>query len=909
MPNALALRQPLTHFPRPEHLAADAIRDWAHTQGVALDPDQVDVVTLHYQFHQGQWVAQVTQRQSLTQALLSNWQGESANNLLGALFQAPWAGHPPPGEVTVVDELPYRKGSADLQNGAEYAIYNGLYHRHTPPRYSPHTQVPLAAEGFVAFVEQLDFIKPYLAALGHYWARSFNAYTLAAKVAFVAACNKQVSEGSLSRAGQQLAWAAAGLTDALAGMLRVAPLNIYGYVAADLLCLEHATRGTTLLYIPGNASPLLEFAHFSELRQWVAQQCRSPAKRDALRAHFPQRDGPDGLGYSGLATALQGLGLFPQPHRFGVNHEGFATSGHWDPQVYVQYKPEHYSPLLAGDVFKALAERQRHRSFADASFCVTSDTQVAIERWRHYLSAAMNLLAPVALALPELAPLFAASGLAQFGLGLDAALHGKNLADRTQGAAIAAFGLLNATPLLQRPGFEAGELFNGKRDSFVLPTQVNGRPGYPLGPVRPPRWPAEVLAEYFPTNTALAPAPGADAAVAGRVVRIARYIGGQDLLQAVVDGHNVNVLYDVHANAFAVHATPTPATPPLYAPGTGIELVPIGNPAPAASDAQRSASLRALGIDLDWPVDLAALLPKAPEAIPKLFSSLWVGDQPLSEALISNLSSNARLLKVAGYRYRLLLSRAHPAVHGQNLARLQAQAPALDVLTLEDQPLFSAFAGSPYYPHYQAALAGEGRNYASAADILRYRVLHADGGVYMDVDDRLLHPGQYVVEAGQGYAEPAEAVAVVPLRASGHDLLLYPPASHEQLGLHVQYNTSLIGSQPGNPTLNAVSEEISRRLDQVPDFYASKPRLATDPTRFYRYAAELSRLTGPAVFNDVLQAHCPELYVLRQLANLAACPHRQGVTTLDDALYRTITRARLPFSRFATLGHAGSWQG
>lgn len=45
------VRNALVDFPRPDRAAADAVRKWAYGQGVDLDPDQVEAVTLHYQFH------------------------------------------------------------------------------------------------------------------------------------------------------------------------------------------------------------------------------------------------------------------------------------------------------------------------------------------------------------------------------------------------------------------------------------------------------------------------------------------------------------------------------------------------------------------------------------------------------------------------------------------------------------------------------------------------------------------------------------------------------------------------------------------------------------------------------------------------------------------------------------------
>jgi hypothetical protein len=47
-PHAVAfVRAILPDLPRPDKCAAVAVAAWARRQGVTLDPDQVDAVTLH----------------------------------------------------------------------------------------------------------------------------------------------------------------------------------------------------------------------------------------------------------------------------------------------------------------------------------------------------------------------------------------------------------------------------------------------------------------------------------------------------------------------------------------------------------------------------------------------------------------------------------------------------------------------------------------------------------------------------------------------------------------------------------------------------------------------------------------------------------------------------------------------
>lgn len=92
----------------------------------------------------------------------------------------------------------------------------------------------------------------------------------------------------------------------------------------------------------------------------------------------------------------------------------------------------------------------------------------------------------------------------------------------------------------------------------------------------------------------------------------------------------------------------------------------------------------------------------------------------------------------------------------------------MSVLPLEDQPFYQAFASSPYFAQYQAALGITNpgiTNFSSASDILRYRMLKQIGGFYLDADDRLLN-------AASGPGNPP--LASQTLRTTADGLLLYP---------------------------------------------------------------------------------------------------------------------------------------
>lgn len=77
----------------------------------------------------------------------------------------------------------------------------------------------------------------------------------------------------------------------------------------------------------------------------------------------------------------------------------------------------------------------------------------------------------------------------------------------------------------------------------------------------------------------------------------------------------------------------------------------------------------------------------------------------------------------------------------------------------EEQPFFHTFSQGNYYAQYQAAIggnAGVARHYASACDVLRFWLLYREGGLYMDVDDYLLAPGEPRTLNGK----PGESIAL-----------------------------------------------------------------------------------------------------------------------------------------------------
>lgn len=886
------VRTHLQDIPRPDRHATQAIHSWAKSQGSDLDPEQTDVVTLHYRGNQ----AVVVQRQSLTEAVLSNWQGETDKNLVGQLFPGHWSGTLPAGPLQIVDRLPTRGA---LENGADYSVFNGLFRRTGEGQYDATTHLPVDVEAMQRFIWDLDFHARFTAMLDDYWQRALHGHQLSMRISFIAACNKQVHEGSLSDSARQLAWQAAGLMPRVKG-LRIRPLNIYGYAATDLLCINDEARPQVLLYMPGNASPLHEFADMAALQDWFAEQCRSADKRERLHQHFNLADTPDGLDFSGLATALEGLGAYPGIHLRSPNRPGFTTDGRWAPRDYINYRPDKYSPPLKGELFEALSRRQRKRSYADADFIITSDQGVTKARWRGYVVSTINLLAPLAVVLPELAPLLAIGGIAQFAAGIDQAINAKTLDAKTEGATNIAFGLMNAAPLALRPLTGPRMRYPVKGRRFVFPNRMNGQLGYPLSPITPPAVPERPLTGLL--GSTVPPLPEGDTAIAQWLVRVPVSEDSEEQLQSVLNDYNTLVLYDSEHDAFILGPEANDASPTYYQVSAEHRgLVEVNPNVRAVTDAMRMSSLRAMGVDVQLPLQVPPFEAQLRAPIPRKISSIWVGDRVIAMRLLNTIAANDRRLATSAYSYRLFLSNANAQAFHENLRLLAAHAPHLDVLTLEEQPFFMRLRESKYFEQYRDAVGGAGANFSSASDLLRYPLLAEEGGLYLDVDDTLL-------------ADPAHpdnlyraAIDSVTLATTPDGLLLGGPMNNESLGMYCQYNTNMIGSHAGNPTLQAISDTMHERYLANRDFYGSRP--VVDNPEFDAYALRLSHMTGPGLLNDVIDQRLPRLQALRQIINLHALPQSNATYLIDpvESALREAAMGDTPLNHVAQVGNFHSW--
>lgn len=437
--------------------------------GLGVDPRTASLATLDYHFkghpaRDGVEQGRVARSRSLLQIALSNDQtvgdGRFAENAFG-LYSPPDVG-PSVSIVENVDEF------ADHGSG-NHSTYEGIYRQTTPQVYGPSTQIPVRPDQFKKWIWELDLKGLYQAYLARAWPADDRLVAdqpcglrTAAKAAFVMAAWLQRHERQLSRQGLQLALQAAGLPpdqqwDGLSLTQLQAPtrvpswvkcgrLKIYRYSANDVWALRNAHSGRILLYVPGNSSPLHEFASLAQLHQWVVAQGRGSATRQALAAHFDKDDREDGVFHAGVLTALDGMALYPAKHYLGNNAGFFNNDGYWEPSEYIGFD----DPAADTDPFARLVMTMKQAAIISAE-SIRDDAQVN----RDDLSAVVeplvqwvNQFGPLGLFVPGGEGVLALAGLIDAGYGLDRAINGTNPGERSAGMTRTVFGLLNALPVM-----------------------------------------------------------------------------------------------------------------------------------------------------------------------------------------------------------------------------------------------------------------------------------------------------------------------------------------------------------------------------------------------------------------------------------------------------------------------------
>lgn len=455
-------------------LMAEAIkRKW----NVDVDPDNTRIVTFNYNLdHSRPANGKLLNSLTLTEAALKNVRSMNTED-----ERSPK--HPVRDMAINITKMfiPMADAVEKLANPNDPHEYvfksTGPETDHT---YQAADKLPFTPQAYRDLVWQTELAAPYKSYLDKFWPNHEKNYTELSKLSFASAAQMQHKEGTLSNYETTLVMRAAGfgndkrLEDITVPLLQ-APysgdpnvesglLSINGSPSTDLmyvtdkqsrLNLKGQRVNHTLLYIPGNSSPIHRFDSVSQMKAWIADQASDPIKRQALCTHFKKNDQDDKFFSDGVNQALTGMGGWTAAQK--PNSLGFTGISGWNPETYITTTP------IQGDPFAEMTARQKARSYADANHDITTDRDIVKDRIvsvAEAAGAAALMLTPLAIVMPEVAvameATYLAAGIAEIGVGVDDAVHGKPKAtDRI------VFGALNAVPTLvhgagRLPGLMAG---------------------------------------------------------------------------------------------------------------------------------------------------------------------------------------------------------------------------------------------------------------------------------------------------------------------------------------------------------------------------------------------------------------------------------------------------------------------
>lgn len=876
--------------------------------GTYINPDRIwlhyfDAATSSHQTFTG-WEHHGTPRRSLTltQLALSNFTVDDEHSSPGALDQV----------------------AGLYTDGADAAS-----------RFAAHNEVRLLPSQLMNATWKHDFYTRYQARLDAFWTDHSDEYRTLLKGRFIASCRDARHRQGLSREEyQSLMSLVGGEPDPSAPLTlerlrerlpvtsaEVRSFDLYGYPATDILHITPA-NGREYLWVPeAHSATLHVFPSSAQLRTWVEEQARSPDLRAALASHFSLYLRQDGKAWSGVDSALAGL-----------------AKGTWNPETTI----DHDSTPLHGDIFDNLTQRARHRQDIDASTMITSNKELSRALWIADLSGFEQIALPLVPLGWPIGLGSAAAGMALFGLGLDMSLNADSLAERKQGSWTTFYATLDLL-------FSAGGT-SPAAETFVVPDEpVEPAPfsvpedqlqGYTADAdgvyrldnnawyvrcesrvyrvaVRNVRDKVDVIHPHGETADTLfslrrigtserwarlelkGGKPQGENPWVRQQVRT-QSSGSNKVFSADIGGYHKQLCYDLKENAFRIMLKDsftqqwTLLDSRLYRPvETGmIETTPGAE----VSNCDRMATLKALDLDVELPLDMPEPSPKGELPLPPRVFSVWIGDRPISAELIRNLENNASIAAKGSTpsSMTLYLSSEHPEVFAHNQAALAKDAPTVNVVELETSPFYQHLRQTPYFAQYRAAVEGNGgvaRNYSAASDVLRYPVINYHGGLYLDVDDTL-----------------TEAWANAGLRVAPGELLLNEPVSNSVLGLDIGFNTSCFGSHAGNPLLDAISARSHERWLAAPDLF-SEPRpvfQGSGDQRFGDYMKRISHVTGPGMLNDVLAEHSPALVRVRTVSRLLG-----SSVLIPEPLIRSIKRLvkmTCPLRDVVRIGADHSWR-
>lgn len=803
--------------------------------GVDVDPDKTYLVTFK---HEGEDEKEVVEKITLTQAALKNRQDVTIEDNEGWFVKIAKYFSP---AVYI-----YNKVDGWVQ---EANSHQGIYREPSAPGGAPYnadTRVSIPVDDFKALVWDTDRTQLYKKTLDGFWDKHTDSYAALSKISFVKAINLQRLEGTLGPVETALAQRALGpvaqkewseltvedfTTPAVKDPdLDIGLLSINGLQSTDLMCVTDRKTQLTLLYIPGNSSPIHRFDNPAQVKTWLAKQAADPVKRESLLTHFSLKDQANKFFSDGVRQSLEGMGNWSDAQASGASY--LSTLNGWVPDRFITVDRLHDDP------FEAVKVRQKARSYSDAENAIVSDGDYTKNKVVEGVEEATKIamfMTPLALVMPEVAigldVFFLAAGASQAGIGIDDAVKGKATAsDRI------VFGVLNAVPpLITHAGAPLAKALTERmssesvaagadvtaqtptqaseqgRPTFNPPRRVNGQIGYPMGPVSPP----SVLEEFTVPMDGVSQLLSED-----YMVHVGQY--------------GTKVTYDVEAGLWRGLKENGQVNNQFYW-RNGREGWQGGSKAEAIAGNRNAPASR---VNKTFKLPRLPSLPSGSTEVPKVIHYFWAGNE-MPEHLLENIIENSR--KSPGYKSIVHVDANDTGTFQKIKSALDHKVGGLEVHDLKEDEAFRELNAGQYGEMYQYFRSGQGQNLSASSDVMRVALIKKYGGIYLDTDDTL-----------------AFNVGNVTLTASPNDILMNSPVTYQPTDFK-GFNTSNFASHPDNPLFDKILEESYQRYKANESWFAThrpffKEGLSAAEQQAYKeYETRIFEVTGPRMFGDVLE--------------------------------------------------------
>lgn len=284
--------------------------------------------------------------------------------------------------------------------------------------------------------------------------------------------------------------------------------------------------------------------------------------------------------------------------------------------------------------------------------------------------------------------------------------------------------------------------------------------------------------------------------------------------------------------------------------------------------------------------------------IEKSIHQIWIGENPgLLGRNVGTINKNVET--AAGYKVNLHMQVENEDAYAETLKELKVHAiHFLDIDDIADDypKIFNIYDDLRMTP----------KNFAFAADALRIGLIRKQGGIYLDVDDRL-HDSDSPdgSEASFGSAtleaEPHEVLTMHPMGV---------PWENEKSPEFLQINNSFFAAHASSGILGAVEDEMVKQYDEANDSgkYTAGSMMLGEYLVVHKEAERLkilSGIVGTRVFTNTLAREDAEIGDLLAINRSFEAGNRGPGLDLQAVMQRM--HRKMPLSRYNTIGADHTW--